>query len=187
MATDSGSEVSKSNKNSHNQPTRRYVGTWDCLRQAYRTQGITGLYGGLAIALTGAVVFRAMFMGGYDFLKYHYKLDLHHKDGSSVGGSTDLGARWLAAQFVTTFVGIVCYPLDTVKRRMMVQGETFLKSHGSETKLPYRNSWHCFTSIVRKEGPKAIFAGYAANFARGFSGPILLVGYDEVKRFFHIK
>lgn len=184
LATDSGSDPKHAISQGNSQVARRYVGTWDCLRQAFRTQGISGLYGGLGVALTGAVLFRAMFMGGYDFLKFHYNLDVKNKDGKSTGDH--LGARWLAAQGVTTFVGIVCYPLDTVKRRMMVQGEMILKSDGSITALPYRSAWHCFTSILRKEGAKAIFAGYAANFARGFSGPILLVGYDEVKRVFNI-
>lgn len=194
LATDSGSAPASSSSNgaSAGSQTRRYVGTWDCLRQAYKTQGITGLYGGLGVALTGAVIFRAMFMGGYDFLKYHYKLDQPHRsqegsdnsDSYSVGGN--LASRWLAAQAVTTFVGTACYPLDTVKRRMMVQGETSLKSGGRVTELPYKSAWHCFTSIVRKEGVRSIFAGYGANLLRGFSGPILLVGYDEVKRLFHI-
>lgn len=186
LATDSGSSsLSASSIPNATTVSRRYIGTWDCLRQAYKTQGITGLYGGLGVALTGAVVFRSLFMGGYDFLKYHYKLD-QPTTVSSNQRMSNLGSRWLAAQAVTTFVGIACYPLDTVKRRMMVQGETILKSNGSVSVLPYRNSWHCFVSILRKEGVKSIFAGYAANFVRGFSGPILLVGYDEVKRLFKI-
>jgi len=149
--------------------SRQFSGTWDCLRAAYRQGGgIRGLYDGLAISITGAILFRALFMGGYDFAK--------HELGIEEGG---LMARIAAAQVVTTTVGTVCYPLDTIKRRMMVQRQ--MKVTVTSAAL-YRNSWDCCLQIIRKEGSFALFNGYTANLLRGFSGPILLVGYDELKK-----
>lgn len=187
LATDSG--LDRNTVGAGN--SRRYVGTWDCLKKAYQSQGLTGLYGGLGISITGAIIFRALFMGGYDFMKFHYNLEVNESKGGN-GGNVDnrLTSRLLAAQVVTTVVGTLCYPIDTVKRRMMVQGEIFLRSAQLSSKaatiVPYRSSWHCFTSIVRNEGVKALFSGNSANLARGFSGPILLVGYDELKKVFSI-
>jgi solute carrier family 25 (adenine nucleotide translocator) protein 4/5/6/31 len=89
---------------------RLYRGTFDCLRTTYLTEGVRGVYAGLAISLTGAILFRAMFMGGYDIIKSLY--DLEHRG---------VGVRLLVAQGVTTVTGTLCYPIDTVKRRMMVQ------------------------------------------------------------------
>ena len=144
--------------------SRKFTGTWDCLRQGYRERGIRGWYDGVMISLTGAILFRALFMGGYDFVKYYLKIE----DGS-------LGARIAAAQVVTTVVGTVCYPLDTIKRRMMAQ----MSVAGQQL---YASSWQCFLSIVRKEGTLALFNGFTASLLRGFSGPILLVGYDELRK-----
>lgn len=48
-------------------------------------------------------------MGGYD----NAKLVLHLEDAS-------LGARFLVAQVLTAIVGTVTYPIDTVRRKLMM-------------------------------------------------------------------
>ncbi len=89
---------------------RLYRGTVDCLRTTYLTEGLRGVYAGMAISFTGAILFRGLFMGGYDIVKSLY--DLEHRS---------VGVRLVAAQGVTFVTGTLCYPIDTVKRRMMVQ------------------------------------------------------------------
>jgi len=55
------------------------------------------------------------------------------------------------------------------------------------TMLLYRSGWDCFSRIVREEGVvRGLFAGLSVNLVRGLSGPVLLVGYDELKRFIEI-
>ena len=66
------------------------------------------------MALGGVVLFRALFLGGYDIGK-----DLFLGGGGAL--SAPLWKRWAMAQGVTTFAGLVCYPIDSVRRRMVMQ------------------------------------------------------------------
>lgn len=62
---------------SNNLHVRQYRGTVDCLRTTYRLEGLRGVYAGAAISMFGAVVFRGMYMGGYDICKSLW--DLQHR------------------------------------------------------------------------------------------------------------
>ncbi len=83
------------------------------------------------------------------------------------------------------------YPIDTVKRRMMTQGN-YSKMiidpvTGKEiAEKLYRNSWDCLLKIMKQEGLRGLYAGLSVNLVRGFSGSILLVGYDELKVLFKL-
>lgn len=57
-----------------------------------------------------AALFRGLFFGGYDNLKHF--MDLHE---------ASFLKRYVVAQALTTVVGTLCYPIDTIKRRMMIQ------------------------------------------------------------------
>ena len=81
-------------------------------------------------------------------------------------------------QGVTTVVGIFCYPLDTVRRRVMMQAQS------SNGEFIYRSGYDCMKVILKDEGIRGFYVGYSANFIRGIGGALLLVGYDEVKPFF---
>ncbi len=83
------------------------------------------------------------------------------------------------------------YPIDTVKRRMMTQGNyskmIFDPITGKEiAEKLYRNSWDCLLKIMKQEGLRGLYAGLSVNLVRGFSGSILLVGYDELKVLFKL-
>jgi hypothetical protein len=59
---------------------------------------------------SAAALFRGLFFGGYDNLKHF--MDLH---------DASFFKRYVVAQALTTVVGTLCYPIDTIKRRMMIQ------------------------------------------------------------------
>ncbi|KAN0031074.1 hypothetical protein ACTA71_004046 [Dictyostelium dimigraforme] len=61
----------------------------------------------------GIFVYRAAFFGGYDTAK---GILLGEKNKKS-----SFSASWGIAQVVTTIAGVVSYPFDTVRRRMMMQ------------------------------------------------------------------
>jgi len=170
---------------------RKFAGTIHCLRHLYAENGLPGWYAGLPVSIFGVVVFRGLYMGGYDITKSLLGLN-RNSANSSTGGITDvrhynLLSRLGAAQLVTTVAGTLCYPLDTVRRRMMMQTreETISVSGNIRSAQPYyRNTWHCLVRILREEGPRGLFRGLGANLVRGMSGSLLLVGYDEVRGFF---
>ena len=75
---------------------------------------------------------------------------------------------------MTTFAGIVSYPMDTVRRRMMMQS--------GRAEILYKNTMHCWYTIFKTEGPLAFFKGSLSNIFRGTGGALVLVLYDEIKR-----
>ena len=73
--------------------------------------------------------------------------------------------------------GIVSYPFDTVRRRMMMQ------SGRAKSDIIYKNTAHCWVTIFRQEGGRAFFKGAFSNVLRGTGGALVLVLYDEIKNF----
>lgn len=78
-------------------------------------------------------------------------------------------------QVVTTVAGIVSYPFDTVRRRMMMQ------SGRAKSDILYKNTLHCWATIYKSEGGSAFFKGAFSNVLRGTGGALVLVLYDEIK------
>jgi len=74
---------------------------------------------------------------------------------------------------VTVTAGIASYPLDTVRRRLMMQS-------GRKDVL-YKNTWDCFVKIAAQEGPGAFFKGALSNVIRGTGGALVLVFYDKIQ------
>lgn len=118
------------------------------------------------VSLYGIIVYRAAFFGGYDTAKAVF---LGDQKNPSVFSS------WLVAQFVTTIAGVVSYPFDTVRRRMMMQA-------GAAEKM-YKNTADCWVKIAKNEGMRAFFKGALTNAIRGSGGAIVLVMYDEIQKY----
>jgi solute carrier family 25 (adenine nucleotide translocator) protein 4/5/6/31 len=82
-------------------------------------------------------------------------------------------AMWAYAQFVTVSAGIISYPLDTVRRRLMMDS-------GRAEKM-YNGTMDCFAKIAKNEGPKAFFKGSLSNVIRGTGGALVLVFYSKIE------
>lgn len=81
----------------------------------------------------------------------------------------------VCVQTVTTVAGIASYPLDTVRRRMMMQ------SGRPANERLYNSTAHCWAVILKQEGPGAFFKGAFSNVLRGTGGAFVLILYDEIK------
>lgn len=90
--------------------------------------------------------------------------------------------RWLIAQFVTTAAQALVYPLDTVRRRLMLSGEVRPNYTGPMTPR-YKNTLHCFTSVVGEEGFRVLYNGFGVNLLRSFGGALCLALYDTLYTF----
>ena len=120
---------------------RKHSGTLACLSAVVKNSGLAGLYRGFGVALLGVVVFKSLFLGGYDICKIVLDLEPPVSD-RNVPRKSSLPLRYIVAQVkilmdtkrtvvnysffffnqaLTTVVGTACYPLDTVRRRMMMQ------------------------------------------------------------------
>ncbi|CAO2816673.1 unnamed protein product [Amaranthus hypochondriacus] len=150
--------------------TRQFRGISHFLTTIFKVEGIRGLYRGLPASLHGMVVHRGLYFGGFDTIK-----EILTKEAVELA----LWKRWLAAQAVTTSAGLLSYPFDTVRRRMMMQS-------GIQTPM-YRNTLECWKTIYRTEGLSSFYRGAVSNIFRSTGAAAILVLYDEVKKFMHLR
>ncbi|KAH0981633.1 hypothetical protein GBA52_008810 [Prunus armeniaca] len=80
-----------------------------------------------------------------------------------------LALGWL----ITNGAGLASYPIDTVRRRMMMTSGEAVK---------YKSSLDAFKQILKNEGAKSLFKGAGFNIVRAFTGGSVLAGYDELQR-----
>jgi len=145
--------------------SREFTGIGNCIAKTVKSDGIPGLYRGFVVSVQGIIIYRASYFGLYDTAK-----------GSLPDPkNTPLIISWMIAQVVTTISGIISYPMDTVRRRMMMQSGRALSER------QYKNTLHCWYKIAKDEGGKAFFKGAFSNMIRGTGGALVLVFYDEVK------
>lgn len=157
--------------------TRLYPrGMRDVFCGIWKTDGMRGLYQGYGIALGGVVLYRALHLGGYDACKTELVYRRRQEGGASaVEAPLTFLERFGIAQFVSVTAGTVCYPIDSVRRRLMMQAGLPL-----DERL-YTNSVHAFRRIFLEEGVRGFYFGIGPNLVRSFGGAMLLVSYDAFK------
>jgi len=141
--------------------SRQYSGMVDVYRQTIASDGLGGLYRGFVISCVGIFIYRGFYFGLFDTLKPM----LLPGDNPSLVLSFALGYA------VTVFSGLLAYPLDTVRRRMMMTSGESVK---------YNGSLDCTIQIVRKEGAMALMHGAGANILRGVAGAGVLSGFEKL-------
>jgi solute carrier family 25 (adenine nucleotide translocator) protein 4/5/6/31 len=153
---------------------REFNGLGHCLTKIFKTDGLTGLYRGFLVSVQGIIIYRACFFGIYDTAR-----GLIPKPSElGVGFIPDIVFAWMIAQTVTTVSGIISYPFDTVRRRLMMQAGR----KGGD--IMYKGTIDCWKKIAQNEGGGAFFKGAFSNVLRGTGGAIVLVMYDELKALF---
>lgn len=151
---------------------RYYKGTLDVLKRIFQSDGIIGFYHGYGIAVTGGIVYRVLYLGGYDALKQEI---VYRKERRGEKGKLLWVERFGLAQGISLTAGTISYPFDSVRRRMMMQA-----GKPVEERL-YRGTFHCISTIFQKEGAGGFYRGLGPNIARSVGGTILLVGYDSIR------
>jgi len=145
---------------------RQFNGLIDVYRKTLKSDGIVGLYRGFTISVVGIVVYRGLYFGVYDSVK---PIVLR-------GGMQDsFIASFLLGWAITIGAGLASYPIDTVRRRMMMTSGEAVK---------YKSSIHAFGEIIKKEGVKSLFKGAGANILRAIAGAGVLAGYDKLQLIF---
>jgi len=142
---------------------RQFNGLVDVYRKTLATDGVAGLYRGFTISCVGIIVYRGLYFGMYDSLK---PVLLQGSLENSFLGSFFLG--W----GITIGAGLAYYPIDTIRRRMMMTSGEAVK---------YKSSLHAFQVIIKNEGVKSLFKGAGANILRAVAGAGVLAGYDQLQ------
>jgi len=142
---------------------RQYKGLIDVYKKTYKADGIAGLYRGFTLSCVGIMVYRGLYFGLYDSMKPLLK---------NLGMEGSFAASFILGWGVTTVAGIASYPIDTIRRRMMMTSGEAVK---------YKSSIDCAKQVMQKEGVQAFFKGCGANILRGVAGAGVLSGFDKIK------
>jgi len=140
---------------------RQYSGLVDVYRKTLASDGIQGLYRGFVISCVGIVVYRGFYFGLYDSLK-----------PILLGDQGSLFLSFLLGYTVTVSSGLLSYPIDTIRRRMMMTSGQAVK---------YKGSMDCAVQIIKGEGFMSLMKGAGANILRGVAGAGVLSGFDKFK------
>jgi len=143
---------------------RQFNGLIDVYRKTLKSDGIVGLYRGFAISCFGIIVYRGLYFGMYDSIKPLL--------GPLVN---NFFANFLLGWSVTIVAGLASYPVDTIRRRMMMTSGEAVK---------YKSSLHAAAVILKNEGWKSFFKGAGANVLRAVAGAGVLAGYDQLQLLF---
>merc|ERR1712226_669423 len=124
---------------------RQYNGLIDVYTKTLKSDGIQGLYRGfgLSVSLKPMVV------------------------GESKNAVLSFFLGWA----VTIVSGLMSYPIDTIRRRMMMT---------SGTGQAYKSAFDCGAHILRNEGFMSMMKGAGANVLRGVAGAGVLAGFDVI-------
>lgn len=146
-------------KSSKKGGSRQYAGMIDVYKQTIATDGVAGLYRGFVISCVGIFVYRGFYFGLYDSMRPMLPENAPFLLTFALGYS------------VTVVSGLLSYPIDTIRRRMMMTSGEAVK---------YSGSIDCFTKILKAEGFMSMMNGAGANILRAVAGAGVLSGFDKI-------
>jgi solute carrier family 25 (adenine nucleotide translocator) protein 4/5/6/31 len=154
--------LANDNKSAKKGGSRQFNGLLDVYKKTLATDGIAGLYRGFVISCVGIIVYRGLYFGLYDSIKP--LLPKQYQGNFFVS--------FMLGWAITIGAGLASYPLDTVRRRMMMTSGEAVK---------YTSSLQAMSIIYQKEGVSSFFKGAGANVLRAVAGAGVLAGYDQLQ------
>ncbi len=136
---------------------RVYEGLLASIRDITRNEGYTGFFRGLTAGIGQIVPYMGLFFSFYEGLKVPFgTMDLPFGSGDAAAGVT-------ASVLSKTAV----FPLDTVRKRLQVQGPTRDK-YVSGKRMPVydRGILNTLTTIVQKEGTRGLYRGLTVSLIK---------------------
>eukprot|EP01047_Picozoa_sp_COSAG01_P039664 COSAG01_NODE_3291_length_6306_cov_2.411632_6_plen_394_part_00 len=156
---------------------REFRGLRHCLSSTVRRSGLISVYQGFVTSLCMFTVYRGLYFGLFDTAKE--ELQWEHPL-----------SKWAIGAATTAFSSTAVYPLDTVRRRIMMQvgkGSAGDRIHRMDRWFPEpgRSRFsECVREISKQEGIAGFYKGAVSNVLRGMGGAIVLVVYDDMKKLY---
>ena len=154
---------------------RIYWSTWDCLSKTMQDEGIRGIFRGYLISLAGIIPYVGLSFTIHDeLIRYIPEQD-----------SSNLLMQIVSYFGVGSTAGVVAqtaiYPIDTVRRRMMVNGARY----APET---FSTSYECMRKTILEEGLLGLYRGCLINIVKNAPGiAIQFTIYDWLYNDFYKK
>ncbi|CAJ0582915.1 unnamed protein product, partial [Mesorhabditis spiculigera] len=145
---------------------REFRGLSDCIRKIVKADGVRGLYVGLLPSMQYIMLYRGAYYGLFDWAKPFI----------AEGEKQDLSftKAFLLGQVTTLVAGLCSYPLDTVRRRLMMESGQGKISMGT---------MKCAKLLLHNEGWKAFYSGAFVNVIRGTGAALVLAFYNEMHKY----
>jgi len=151
--------------------TRQYIGIVDCMRQTTRQHGWRGHYRGLLVSLLEITPYTGLSMGGYEYFKRLLPSD-----------DAARASWWLQAQRVGVgslsglAASLFCYPMDTVKRQLMLDGSSGFRSRYAGSVCA------CVRVLYREGGLRVFYNGCLFNAIKSSMGAGLTFTINDLFR-----
>jgi len=113
-------KLSNDTKSAKKGGQKQYSGLIDVYKQTLASDGVAGLYRGFVISCVGIIVYRGLYFGIYDSVKPMLPKNL----------ADNLMANFLIGWCITVGAGLASYPIDTIRRRMMMTSGEAVKYNG---------------------------------------------------------
>ena len=122
--------LANDNKKATGDTPKQFNGILDVYKKTFASDGIQGLYRGFAISCVGIFIYRGLYFGMYDSLKGILPSKL----------ANNFAISFFLGWGVTIMAGLASYPIDTIRRRMMMTSGQAVK---------YNGSIHCGSVIIK--------------------------------------
>uniref|UniRef100_A0A1I7U0T6 ADP/ATP translocase n=2 Tax=Caenorhabditis tropicalis TaxID=1561998 RepID=A0A1I7U0T6_9PELO len=145
--------------------SRKYKGMVDCLQKMRARDGVSSWFKGLSAAMQFVIASRAIFFGIFDSIRTSVE------DPKSL----NFAACWAIAQVSITTSGMMCYPLDTVRRSMMMQAGKKVKQ--------FTSTKDCWKTLYKRDGINGFYRGALTNSLRSTGGALIITFYYEFSKY----
>lgn len=142
----------------------RYSHSFACIARMVHEEGITSLWKGASPALASAVIENAVVFSANGVLRRLMAASTHSGDEAGITAAEQALIGGAAGVLSST---AIC-PAEVIKCRMQYQGSsaTIAALRAAAPPRLYRSTLHALFTIVRTEGPMALFSGLPALWAR---------------------
>ena len=144
----------------------QFRGMKDVVVYTVKEDGFRGMYKGYGTSIVYVAMHRVVYLGGFDVVKREV-LDWKHEN------TLTMTERVACAQSVSLLSAVVCYPLDTVRRQLMMQA--------GKSEKQYTTTLGCARYIYLHQGMGGFFKGLGPQLGKTVGGALLLVAYDSFR------
>lgn len=147
--------------------SREFTGFRDSVAKIYRQGGFTSFYTAYPYSLLGTSLYRGFYFGLYETAMKFYGQ-----------GDNKVYYSMLCAQVSTNVAGLLIYPIDTVRRNLVLQAA---KTEKDQQVVNDKTFSACARRLYSERGIRGLYAGCLINIIRGSGSSILLFMYDTIK------
>lgn len=145
--------------------SRFFAQTVSSLKFTYAREGVQGLFRGLLPNLFGVIPSRAIYFGTYERSKQFY---------TKLLGDKTIATPMLSAASTVVVVTTIMNPVFFIKTRMQLEE--------AKANPRYRSYAHCFSQILKEEGPAVFWKGLTASWLGVTEGAIFFALYESAKK-----